>query len=278
VTAVEVRVSSQWLRLREPADAGARSTDLARMVVALLDGAAPTVVHDLGCGSGSMGRWLAPLLEGPQHWVLHDRDVDLLGVAAADPPRAGADGATVTVETRQDDLTRLGTHDLAGASLLTASALLDMLTAEELGRFVRSCAAAACPTLLTLSVSGGVRLTPTDPLDAVLGAAFDGHQRRTTGGRTLLGPDAAQVAVDAFGGLGARVEVRASPWRLGAGDESLVSEWIDGWVGAAVEQRPELATDGAGYLERRRTDLEHGRLAVTVPHLDLLALPSGAAA
>ena len=78
VTAVEVRVSSQWLRLREPADAAARSTDLARMAVALLDGAAPTVVHDLGCGSGSMGRWLAPLLEGPQHWVLHDRDADLL--------------------------------------------------------------------------------------------------------------------------------------------------------------------------------------------------------
>ena len=92
------------------------------------------------------------------------------------------------------------------------------------------------------------------------------------------GPTRRRSAVDAFGGLGARVEVRASPWRLGAGDESLVSEWLDGWVGAAVEQRPELATDGAGYLERRRTDLEHGRLAVTVPHLDLLALPSGAAA
>ena len=81
-----------------------------------------------------------------------------------------------------------------------------------------------------------------------------------------------------FGDLGARVEVGASPWRLGAGDAALVSEWLDGWVGAAVEQRPELAVDGAAYLERRRTDLEHGRLAVTVPHLDLLALPPGAAA
>ena len=34
-----------------------------------------------------MGRWLAPLLDGPQHWVLHDRDPDLLGVAAHDRPR-----------------------------------------------------------------------------------------------------------------------------------------------------------------------------------------------
>ena len=78
VTAVEVRVSSQWLRLREPADAAARSTDLATTAVGLLGDATPIVVHDLGCGSGSMGRWFAPLIEGPQHWVLHDRDADML--------------------------------------------------------------------------------------------------------------------------------------------------------------------------------------------------------
>ena len=112
-------------------------------------------------------------------------------------------------------------------------------------------------------------------MDAVLGAAFDDHQQRRAGGRTLLGPDAAPAAVEAFGALGAPVEVRESPWRLGAGCEALVSEWLDGWVGAAVEQRPELEATGAAYLERRRTHLGDGRLAVTVPHLDLLALPPG---
>ena len=65
VTAVEVRVSSQWLRLREPADAAARSPDLARRPSRLPGRRDPVVVHDLGCGSGSMGRWLAPLLDGP---------------------------------------------------------------------------------------------------------------------------------------------------------------------------------------------------------------------
>ena len=43
--------------------------------------------------AGSMGRWLAPLLAGPQHWVLHDRDPDLLDVAAAEPaPGCGRRG------------------------------------------------------------------------------------------------------------------------------------------------------------------------------------------
>jgi len=277
VTAVEVRVSSQWLRLREPADAAARSTDLARMAVGHLDASTPAVVHDLGCGSGSMGRWLAPMVAGPQHWVLHDRDADLLQVAAENPPPTAADGSLVTVETRRDDLTRLGASDLAGASLVTASALLDMLTAIELARFVASCVEAACPVLVTLSVTGRVRLTPSDPLDAVLAAAFNDHQRRTTDGRTLLGPDAARAAVGAFGAVGSRVEVRPSPWRLQPDDRPLVEEWLDGWVRAAVEQEPILATAAAAYLVRRRTDLESGRLAVTVPHVDLLAVPPAAA-
>ena len=276
MTAVEVRVSSQWLRLREPADAAARSTDLATKALRLRRRATPTVVHDLGCGSGSMGRWLAPLIDGPQRWVLHDRDADLLAVAAHEPPPVAADGAVVAVETRQGDLTRLATDDLAGASLVTASALLDMLTAEELARFVRSCVGAACPALVTLSVTGRVRLTPTDPLDAVLAGAFNDHQRRTTAGRSLLGPDAARTAVGTFTALGSRVEVRPSPWRLGAPHGALIQEWLDGWVGAAVEQQPILATAAGAYLARRRTDLELGRLAVTVPHVDLLAVPPGA--
>ena len=63
------------------------------------------VIHDLACGTGAMGRWLAPLLPGPQLWVMHDRDADLLEVAAADAPGPAADGAAVVVETRLSDIT-----------------------------------------------------------------------------------------------------------------------------------------------------------------------------
>ena len=76
MTGEQVRVSAAWLDLREPADAAARSLDLVRILLAHWPADRPTVVHDLGSGSGSMGRWLAPHLPGPQHWVLHDRDGD----------------------------------------------------------------------------------------------------------------------------------------------------------------------------------------------------------
>src|SRR6476659_7719316 len=207
VTAVQVRVSSQWLRLREPADAAARSLALAQGVARAIAGRhgsgagadrAPVVVHDLGSGTGSMGRWLAPLLDGPQHWVLHDRDPDLLHVAADAPAPASADGSPVTVETRLGDLSGLDPGALAGASLVTASALLDMLTLDEIDHLVRTCVGAGCPALVTLSVTGDVRLSPGDPLDGELRDAFNDHQRRTTGGRALLGPDAVRAAARAF--------------------------------------------------------------------------------
>lgn len=273
MSTVQGGVTPQWLCLREPADATARSRALARTMRRHLVPDARIVVHDLGCGSGSMGRWLAPLLTGPQHWVLHDRDVELLTIAETDPPRASA---AVTLETRAGDLTRLRPEDLAGACLITASALLDIMTVEELERLVGLCVAADCPSLLTLSVTGRIRLSPADPLDPVLGAAFNDHQRRTTGGRTLLGPDAARAARRLFATMGARVEVDPSPWRLDEHSPSLIEAWLVGWVEAACEQRPELATAGAEYLERRRTDLEDGRLTVTVHHFDLLARPRGA--
>jgi trans-aconitate methyltransferase len=273
MTAGTVRVSPTWLRLREAADAAARSSDLVQQIQQHLPAGSRALIYDLGCGAGSMGRWLAPRLTGQQHWILYDRDADLLAHAAADPPGAAADGAVVTIETRERDITRLEPGDLAGASLITASALLDMMTADELERFVSTCALAGCPALVTVSVTGHVELTPADPLDADIAGGFNAHQRRTTGRRRLLGPDAVDSAVDAFTRLGYDVLVLPSPWRLGAAQAALTVEWIGGWVAAASEQRPELTVPAAAYLKRRVAEATAGRLSVQVHHHDLLARP-----
>ena len=235
---MSVRVSPEWLALREAADAAARSAELAERL------GPHRVIHDLGGGTGSMGRWLAPRLPGPQHWVVHDRDQDLLELV--DLPAA-------TVETRVSDVARLDPSDLAGADLVTASALLDLLTADELARILRACA--GIPMLLTLSVTGRVALSPPDPLDDRIGAAFNAHQRRAG----LLGPD----AVGRLPGI-----VRPSPWRLGPPDAALIAEWLEGWVGAACELDPSLEV--GAYLERRMAQTE---LTVTVDHADVLVLP-----
>ena len=268
------RISSQWLALREPADAAARASDLVDRLGSHLPATGGLVIHDLGGGTGSMGRWLAPRLPGPQHWVVHDRDADLLEVVGGELPGRAADGSAVTVETRMSDIARLQPDDLAGATLVTASALLDLLTAAELARLVAACAGTACPVLLTLSVVGRVELVPADPLDARVAAAFNAHQRRDTEHGRLLGPDAVAAAVGAFGAQGAESVVRPSPWRLGAREADLAAEWIAGWVGAACEQQPELTAETGTYADRRRAEAAAGRLSVTVDHADLLVLPA----
>jgi hypothetical protein len=234
-------VTPGWLTLREPADAAARSAELAARL------GSPRVIHDLGGGTGAMGRWLAPRLPEPQHWVVHDRDPDLLALAAI---------PGVTLETRTSDVTRLSPGDLVGADLVTTSALLDLLTADELARMLRACA--GLPMLLTLTVTGRVTLDPADPLDARFGAAFNDHQRRDG----LLGPDAVAQ-------LPAGTLVRSSPWRLDAPHAGLIAEWLDGWIAAACEQEPALAAEADAYRERRLA----GDLTVTVDHADALVPP-----
>lgn len=273
MTAEDARVSRSWLALREPADAAARSPELAEHLGRVLRSTGRQVIHDLGCGTGAMGRWLAPRLPGAQHWILHDRDADLLELAAAEAPGPAADGATVTLEARRSDITQLTPDDLADSTLITASALLDVLTAEELAALVTICAGARCPILLTLSVVGRVDLLPPDPLDGRVAAAFDAHQRRMIGRGRLLGPDAVALAAHELGRLGTEVFVRPSPWRLGAPEAELAAEWFTGWVGAAREQQAGLTAQTDGYRRRRLAQAEAGRLAVRVEHADVLALP-----
>jgi len=273
VTVGEVRVSRDWLALREPADAAARARDLVERMARRQPPAGGHVIHDLGCGTGSMGRWLAPQLSGPQHWILHERDLDLLEAAAAEAPGPARDGSAVSLETRHSDITRLTADELGDATLVVASALLDMLTRDELARLVALCAEASCPVLITLSVVGRVELTPGDPLDLRIAAAFNDHQRRVTPHGRLLGPGAVAAAGEQFRRLGARAIVRRSPWRLGALQGDLAAEWFAGWLGAACEQDQDLAAVTDAYASRRIAEAVAARLAVTLEHADLLVLP-----
>ncbi|BCJ46552.1 trans-aconitate methyltransferase [Actinoplanes ianthinogenes] len=243
--------SPDWLALREPADADARSLDLVGLLPQPVK-----VIRDLGCGTGSLGRWLAPRLPVPQFWILTDRDHDLLEIAADRMP----EGVNVAIDER--DVTALTRDDLTGADLVTCSALLDLLTAAQIDRLVEVCAQARTNALFTLSVTGDVRFTPEDPRDAGVRDAFNAHQRRDS----LLGPDAAEYAAAAFAKAGARVITRESPWRLGPDRPELITEWLRGWVGAAAEERPDLPSEE--YLSTRGETVAE----VTVGHQDVLAI------
>ena len=267
-----LEVSSEWLALRESEDATARSRDLALAAGAMLP-AGPVVVHDLGSGTGSMMRWLAPVLPGPQRWILHDWNADLITRAADDARPLDRDGSPVIVSSRTGDLGDLRAEELSGASLVTASALLDVLTSGELHAVVEACVAVGCPVLFALSVTGEVRLSPRDELDATLERAFNAHQLREADGRRQLGPYGAALARGLFKLAGWHVRPSTTVWQLDQRRPRLLSEWLDGWVDAAVEQEPTLRAEAERYRLRRATQEESGALTASIRHLDLLAWP-----
>jgi hypothetical protein len=269
VSPLAATVTPEWLSVREPADRQARSRELVGRLTPWLP-AGDVVVHDLGSGTGSMTRWLAPQLPRTQHWVLHDLDDRLLAHAVATTARPALTDASTTISTRQHDVTRIDAADLAGATLVTTSALLDLLTADEVTRIAIACVNSGSPALFTLSVTGRVELTPLHPLDAAIGAAFNAHQRRIVDGRRLLGPDAVAHARTAFTRLGREVLVADTPWQLGSDDVPLAIEWLTGWVAAACEQQPELIGPARCYLRQRLANADGGQLHVTVGHADLL--------
>lgn len=262
----------EWLALRERADGAARATGLVETLREFLlqNG---FVVRDLGCGSGGLGRWLAGRLPGAQRWVLHDRDAELLTRARDGLPRASLDGRPVTGVAELGDVTELTATGLEGTALVCGSALLDLLTEEELRAVAEAAVAAGCAVYFTLSVLGRVELTPAEPLDGDVAEAFDAHQRRAARGGRLLGPDAVPAAVSVFERLGASVTCADSPWRLGPDDAALTASWLAGWVDAACEQRPELAPAAGGYRKRRLRAIAADGLRAVVHHRDVLALP-----
>src|SRR5437667_8120855 len=79
-----------WLALREPADAAARSASLTRRIATEIECHRPLRIVDLGAGTGSNVRYLTSRLPRPQHWLLVDRDTALLEGARGRTSMAGA--------------------------------------------------------------------------------------------------------------------------------------------------------------------------------------------
>ncbi|MGF1467283.1 MAG: class I SAM-dependent methyltransferase [Sandaracinaceae bacterium] len=276
--------AADWLALREPVDHRTRSRVLEARLRLSLQGKSAIHVVDLAAGTGSNLRHLAPSLTPEQSWRLVDQDARLLGEARrrlarwADGEmevegstlRLAKDGRRLEVRLEEGDLGADLEPVLAGAELVTASALLDLVSDDWLQRLAR---AASCPVLLALTYDGRARWSPPRPFDDAIREAVGRHQRSDKGFGEALGPEAAKAARRAFQAEAMEVHGEASDWRLGPGDAALQLRFAAGWRDAALEEGSLSQGDIAVWWRARRGVIEAGRSYLVVGHRELLALP-----
>jgi len=282
---------STWLQLREPVDASARSESLTRTIVDALAHRETVQVLDLATGTGSNLRYLAPRLQGRQRWLVIDRDSTLLALLPELMSSWGTDRRyhvdTISgsecvirneqlecqVESRSLDLNSLDDVDIfAGRHLVTASALLDLVSEQWLIALAARCREVGAAALFAMTYNGWSSCSPAEPEDEMIRELLNRHQKTDKGlGGSAAGPDAASCAARCFADSDYRVWTEPSDWILGSPEHELQRRLIDGWARAATELAPENASGIAQWRARRIGHVDAGRSRIVVGHFDVAA-------
>jgi SAM-dependent methyltransferase len=269
--------SADWLALREPADTRARAAGggLLDALPGRSDprGTGPRTedparygdVLDLGAGTGANFRYLHARLGTARRWTLVDHDPALLRRAVANAGPGDPAPATLVI----DLAAALDQLPLPEGGLVTASALLDLVSAPWLERLANRCRAARAAVLFALTYDGRVRCWPQERDDATVIALVNLHQRTDKGFGPALGPEAAAAAARQFGRAGYRLRRARSDWRIGPDEPALQAALLEGWAQAAREITPRATPKVDGWLRRRLQHLRRGRSTLSVGHEDL---------
>lgn len=251
-----------WLALREEMDAAARSSDVTAAVVRALPHDRPVRAVDLGTGTGSNIRYLAPRLPSPQRWLAVDREPLLLTMVPSG------------VETFQRELDELHADLFAGRVLVTASALLDLVSVSWIEHLAAHCRSAGAAVLFALTYDGRSACSPHDEDDEAILELFNRHQRANDKGfGRAAGPDGAAAAVRAFRAAGYDVQQARSDWLLPPESPEVQRLLVAGWAEAALEVAPDRAAMIDAWLRRRLAHVDAATSRIVVGHVDVGGWP-----
>ncbi|PAU81089.1 glycosyl transferase family 1 [Halovibrio salipaludis] len=260
-----------WLGLRERADQKARSERLTtRLRDRIATPQTPLAICDLGAGTGSNQRYLTPRLPDPQQWLMVEPDPAL--APTIHQPQMG-NGSTTHWWQKQVTATNLNEVIPEKVDLITASALLDLMSREWLEALAATAAHRHAPLLMALNYCGNFELQPSDSEDQWLRKTVNEHQHRDKGTGSATGPDATRILSEALTAHGFEVLTDPSPWELDHRDSHLQQALMAGWCQAAREQAPGDQSAIDRWQAQRNAQARSGQLRIRVDHLDLLALP-----
>jgi trans-aconitate methyltransferase len=250
---------ARWLSVREAADTRSRSAAVTMAVVSQLPSARPLRILDLATGTGANIRYLSSRLPEPQRWRAVDRDPGLLAYVPSHVDARCAELGSL------DDATMFSEQHL-----VTASALLDLVSERWLASLARSCRQSGAAVLFALSYDGRFSCSPQEPEDELVRELFNTHQRNNDKGfGRAAGPDAAAAMIAALQDAGYEVLHESTDWELTHDEEAMQRELIAGWVEAAVEVEPRHGRVIRNWLARRLAHVDEGRSRLQVGHQDI---------
>jgi hypothetical protein len=181
---------------------------------------------------------------------------------------------TATVRTQELDMAHeLAALPLPRGCLVTASALLDLVSRSWLDALADACRAAHASVLFALTYDGRMTLEPAEPDDDHARALFNRHQHNDKSFGPALGPEAAAAMQTAFENRGYTLETATTDWRLGGDEQRLQAELIDGWLAAALEIEPASTTRLKRWCARHRARIDAGESTLVVGHRDIAGFP-----
>jgi hypothetical protein len=262
---------NDWLTLREKVDRCARSEQLACEFAKLVQKGG--AILDLGCGTGANYRYLQPILPVDMSWHCFDCDATVLAKAGkmiTDPSvrlerlDLAHDFPTVPIEFKNDP----------GGPAITMSAFLDLTSLEWMKRFVAHFRRSIVYVAMTPSAS--IQWIPRLEADDAINQVLIRHQRKDHGFGPALGLTASQKLAGLLQNAGHRVTTVPTNWQLDHQRFAMLSTMITG-----IARRVRLSNakiDIDAWQRVREQQLEDHQLTLTVPHLDLLAVPSNSVA
>ena len=266
--------SIEWLNLREVSDHRSRDRDLLKTAVDWLNNlkTKDKVIVDLGSGTGSTIRGLQryTTLTPSIQWRLVDNDPGLLAEAIH------RHSEEYSIESFLVDLSTTQKLPLKSVSLITASALLDLVSAN----FIRD----LCQLIReknedrpvgfysALNYDGCIKWTPFHPLDAAILMNFNTDQRRDKGFGPALGPDATDFLKTQFHSTKFQCLSAKSPWLLGSADYLLTESLINGISDVAIQTDGLTNSDIQDWKTFRIKNVRTG--TCYLGHTDILVLPS----
>ena len=269
--------SIEWLNLREVSDHRSRDKELLKTAVDWLDNlkAKDKVIVDLGSGTGSTIRGLQryTTLTPSIQWRLVDNDPGLLAEAIH------RHSEEYSIENFLVDLSKTQKLPLKSVSLITASALLDLVS----GDFIRD----LCQLIKeknedrplgfysALNYDGCIKWTPFHPLDAAIAMNFNTDQRRDKGFGPALGPDATDFLKTQFDSTKFQCLSAKSPWLLGSADYLLAESLINGISDVAIQTNGLTNSDIQDWKTYRIKNVRTG--TCYLGHTDILVLPNSLA-